>query len=83
MPLTNNQKWGSILGPVLPDVFVNDFDVRLEGILTNFVDNTELRGTVDSLEGRKALQRENDKSNWLDSAPGMVLQREMCKWRRT
>ncbi|KAJ7401671.1 hypothetical protein BTVI_93157 [Pitangus sulphuratus] len=38
-------------------MFINYFDAGLEGILSKFVDGKKLRGAVDSLEGREALQR--------------------------
>ncbi|KAJ7395343.1 rna-directed dna polymerase from mobile element jockey-like [Pitangus sulphuratus] len=53
--------WGSILGPVLFNTFMNYLDAGLEGILSKFLDDTKLEGAVDFLGGREAPQRDLNK----------------------
>ncbi|KAJ7406978.1 hypothetical protein BTVI_64377 [Pitangus sulphuratus] len=52
---------GSVLGSVLFNIFINDSDAGLEGILSRFADDIKLGGPIDFLKGREALQRDLNK----------------------
>jgi len=50
---------GSILGPVLFSIFMNDSGIK--HTLTKLVDNTKLNCVVDTTEGRDVIQRDLNK----------------------
>ncbi|RMC17991.1 hypothetical protein DUI87_04867 [Hirundo rustica rustica] len=63
--ISSYDKWGSTglhLSPVLFNIFINDLDVGLEGILRKFTDYTNVGGAVHSLKHREALQTDLSKS---------------------
>ena len=46
----------SMLWLVLFNIFINDTDIRIESTLSQFANDIKLSGTVNTVEGRDAIQ---------------------------
>ena len=77
--VTSGVPQGSVLGPLLFIIYVNDIDINIQSNIALFADDTKISGKSKSVEGRALIQSDLQKIYEWSITWGMKFNLDKCK----
>ena len=77
--MTSGVPQGSVLGPVLFNVFINELDEGIVFTLSNYVDDTKLGGVADTPESCTTIHQDQDRLESWAARNQVRFNRSKCR----
>ena len=77
--VTSGVPQGSVLGPVLLTIYINDIDLDITNVISKFADDTKIGGKVKTQDDRDSIQNDIHRINMWSDTWLMPFNVDKCK----